>query len=748
MENCSRVGILLVGVLLTLIVACGGNSSNSSSQSRENSPSNPAATTACTGFDWCDTRLSAEHRTALLLDALTLEEKFDLMAGDDPVSAATGEPAVGVVNGLPRLGIKPVYYSDGPVGVREGQTTAHPAPILLASSFNTELAREVGAAIADEVKYKGNDVVHAPTVDVVRLLQHGRVFETYGEDPLLASRMAVPWIEGAESRGIIANVKHYVMNNQEGLIGLPPLTGVVGARFLVNAQVDERTLREIYLPPFEAAVKEADVGSVMCAYNFVNGQPACSNSHLLQKILRDEWGFDGFVLTDYYFAQKDTVQSVNNGTDLEMPLGVNYNSLSLNLAVASTLVSEDTIDQRVGNIFRTLFRYGFMDRDNYPVDDSLIDKVANGDVARRTAEQGIVLLRNNGLLPLSTIGVQQIAVIGESADRYVNGGGSSAVEPFDLITPLTAISQRAAPASVAFHAGDNATEAAALAAQSDIALVFVTDNASEGEDRTCLNLSCPTDSGQNQDALIEAVAAANPNTVVVLQTGSAVLTPWRDQLAGLLAAWYPGQYGGPAIASVLFGDRNPSGKLPLTFPESEGDTPTANDPTRYPGLSLPDENGGTLFNAQYSEGVLVGYRWYDQQEIEPAFPFGFGLNYSEFHYSDLQVTGTAPAITVSVRIDNVTNVAGTEVAQLYVTMPGENGLVQPPRQLKGFQRVDIDGGSGATAEFPLNARSFSYWDETTGGWRIAPGCYGITVGGHSRDAALTTTLPLAGGRCP
>lgn len=747
MELLRPLGALLVGALAVSVAACGGGSSNSTAKPSDGEVAR-SRHTSCSGFAWCDTTLSAEQRTALLLDALTLEEKFDLMAGDDPVSAATGDPAVGVVNGIPRVGIKPVYYSDGPVGVREGQTTAHPAPILLASTFNPALAGEVGAAIAQEVKFKGNDVVHAPTVDVVRLLQHGRVFETYGEDPFLASRMAVPWIEGAESQGIIANVKHYVMNNQEGLIGLPPITGLIGARILVNAQVDERTLREIYLPPFEAAVVEAGVGSVMCAYNFVNGQPACSNDHLLQTILRDEWGFGGYVLTDYYFAQKDTIQSVNNGTDLEMPLGVNYNSLSLNLAVASTLVSEETIDKRVGNILRTLFRYGFMDRESYPVDDSLIDKVGNGEVARRTAEQGIVLLTNNGLLPLSSSGMQSVAVIGESADRYVNGGGSSAVEPFDLITPLAAIIQRAAPARVEFDPGDNADSAAALASQSDIALVFVTDNATEGEDRTCLSLSCPTDSGQNQDALIEAVAAANPNTVVVLQTGSAVLTPWRDRVAGVLAAWYPGQYGGPALAAALFGDSNPSGRLPLTFPEFEADTPTANNIARYPGLALPDENGGTVFNARYDEGVLVGYRWYDHQGIEPAFPFGFGLSYSDFHYRDLSVSGSGPNMTVSAQIDNTSARDGAAVPQLYVSIPSSGAEVQPPRQLKGFQRLQVLAGGKAVARFQLNARSFSYWDEGQGSWRIAPGCYRIAVASHSRDPGLGVNVPLAGGSCP
>lgn len=720
---------ILTALLLT---ACG----NSSAPSGAAGSATGVATT-CTGFPWCDTRLSPAQRTALMLDALTLDEKLSLMAGDDPDSAANGDPAVGVSDGVPRLGIRTTFYSDGPLGPREGRATAHPAPILLAATFEPELARITAQAIADEVKHKGNDVVHAPTVDVVRVPLAGRTFETAGEDPYVSSRFAVPWILGAEGEGIIANVKHYTANSQEGAIGAPPLTGLIGSRFLVDAVVDERTLREIYLPPFEASVKEAKVGSVMCAYNYVNGDPACSSRHLLQTILREEWGFDGYVLTDYYFAQKDTANSANNGTDLELPFMNFYSPTSLRAALASGQVTEATIDLRLGNILRTLFRYGFFDREGFVPNDNAIDQARHADIARQVAEQGVVLLKNQGVLPLNAANLSSIAIIGESSDRYVGGGGSSAIIPFALITPRAAITQRAGPGvTVRYHAGDNAASAATTATGADVAFVFVTDNATEGADRPCLSLTCPGSAGQNQDDLIRAVAAANPNTVVVLQTGSAVLTPWRDQVSGLLAAWYPGQSGGLALARLLFGDESPSGRLPITFPQQEGDTPTANDPEKYPGVAN---------RTVYKEGVLVGYRWYDSQSITPAYPFGFGLAYTTFSYSNLRLSGR----TVTATVTNTGGRAGSETAQLYLEMPPPGpGIVQPPRQLKGFQKVRLSAGASTDVQFTLDDRALSYYDVQVGDWRIAPGCYRAHVGAHSRQLPLNIAFALGGATCP
>ncbi len=686
----------------------------------------------CGTHPWCDTTLTPAARADLLLAAMTLQQKIGLMAGDDPLGVVTGDPATGTVDGIPALELPPLYMSDGPVGPREGQATAFPSPLALASAFDPQLAYRVGETIADEVRNKGNDLVHAPTVDVMRIPQAGRTFETYGEDPYLSSRLAPEWIRGAQSQGVIGNVKHYAMNHQEGQVGAPPIASVIGSRHTINAVVDERTLRELYLPPFEAAVKEADVGAVMCAYNIVNGEAACSNPHLLQEILRDEWGFDGFVVSDYYLATKDTVRSANNGTDIEMPFPQFYRPQLLELAVISGQVSEATIDTRVGNTLRTLFRFGFFDRAAFPSDEGLIQREAHAAVARENLERGIVLLKNDGTLPLDAT-VTSIAMIGVVAETYVNGGGSSNVRPYEFKAPRAAIVERAGSGvAVTYDDGSDAAAAAASAAAAAVAIVFVRDTATEGTDKNCLSLDCGPFPGvpseTPQDDLIRAVAAANPRTVVVMQTGGPVLTPWRDDVAALLEAWYPGQQAGPAIARVLFGDVDASGRLPVSFMQSESDTPVAGNPQQYPGVANI---------AQYSEGLLTGYRWHDAHDVEPAYPFGHGLSYTQFAFSDLQIGADEIAATVS----NVGDRAGTEVAQLYIGT-SHAGPGEPPRQLKGFQRVQLQPGESLTVRFPLDARSLAYWDIATGGWRTAPGCYTIWVGASSRDLPLNGTLGL------
>jgi beta-glucosidase len=699
---------------------------------------------------WCDTALTPAQRTELLLAAMSLQQKLSLMAGDDLAGVVSGEPATGTSDGIPELGIPTLYLSDGPMGPRERQATAMPSPLALASTFNTELAHRVGKTIAIEVRLKGNDLVHAPTVDVMRTALAGRTFETYGEDPYLSSRLGVEWIRGVQSEGVIGNVKHFVMNTQEGQVGVPPLTSLIGGRQLVNAVVDERTLREIYLPPFEAAVKEADVGSVMCSYNYVNGAPACSSRHLLQEVLRDDWGFDGFVLSDYILAVKDTVQSANDGAELEMPIPVFYTSLLLELAVTTGLVSEETIDLRVGNILRTLFRFGFFDRDEFPSDDALIDVEAHAAVAREVEEQGIVLLKNTGVLPLDAAALHSIAVIGEPADRYRDVGGSASVQPFRFTSPRQAIADRAgAGVQVSYSPGSDAAQAAVLAGASDVALVFVADVAGEGTDKTCLSLDCPLiflplyplPVDHPQDDLIEAVAAANPNTIVVMETGGPVLTPWREQVGSVLTIWYAGQEVGPALAGVLFGDVDASGRLPVTFMAAEHETPTAGNFAQYPSL---------LNQAIYSEGVFIGYRWYDQNDVAPAFPFGHGLSYTSFQYRNLSVVEGPDAafVTVSLDVTNSGTRAGVAVPQVYIGMPSPGiDVPQPPKQLKGFSRQALAPGETRRVSFALDRRAFSYWYTGEAAWRVAPGCYRILAGSSSRDLPLEETLALSDASC-
>jgi beta-glucosidase len=702
---------------------------------------------------WCDTSLSPDARAGLLVGALTEQEKTALLGGDD-LSGGAGTPGgtghTGYSQGVPRVGLPDVYYSDGPLGPRQGQATAMPAPMSLAATWDAALARAAGAEIATEARDKGNDVVFAPTVNIMRTPLGGRTFEAYGEDPLLVSRMGVGWIEGAQSQGVIATVKHFAANNQEGadptgLSGMPgsPLgVGLVGTRYLEDSVVDERTLREIYLPQFEAAVKQAHAGIVMCAYNRLNGQYACENTYLLQNVLRREWGFDGYVVADYGAAH-NVVASLNDGLDFEPWPPAAYRPEEIDAALALGLVSPATIDAHVRAILRTLFAFGFFDRPAYSDDDAQIDKAAHAAVAQRVEEAGITLLRNEGVLPLSAQRVRSIAVIGKYATQFVTGGGSGDVTPFSYTAPLDAIRARAGTGvSVSYSDGSDPSAAVAAARAADVAIVFAGDYETEGSDRQCLTLECPQTAG-DQDGLIQQVAAVNPRTVVVLETGGPNLTPWRDRVGALLEAWYPGERGGAAIARVLFGDVDPSGRLPATFPASEDQLPTAGDPEKYPGV-----NG----EVKYKEGVFVGYRWYDAHGLQPAFPFGFGLSYTRFRFGDLRIARGAPGsgtpATVRATVRNVGRRTGVAVAELYLALPSPSSTVpQPPRQLKGFARVRLRPGQARRVRIALDTRAFSYWDTAAGEWRVAPGCYRVLLGPSSRELPLRGVIAQGGADC-
>lgn len=724
----------LCGLLFCVALSACGDSEPVGGSPGSVAPNGPPlfGTSRCGDHPWCETQLSPAERTDLLLAAMTLEQKISLMAGDDVAGVVTGNPSTGTVNGIPELDIPPLYMSDGPVGIREGSATSFPSPLALAASFETTLAYQTGKTIGNESRHKGNDLVHGPVVDVMRVPLAGRIFETYGEDPYLAGRMGAAWIQGLQSEGVIANLKHYLPNTQEGQVGTPALA-IVGSRVLVNAVIDERTLREIYMLPFEIAVKEGDTGSLMCAYNYINGSPACSSFHVLQEVLRDEWGFDGFVVSDYILATKDTVQSALNGLEIDMPMGVFYAPQLLQLAVLTGQVPESVINTRVGNILRTLFRFGFFDRAAFP-SDGLIDQEAHALVARDNVEQGMVLLKNDGLLPLNVATLKSLAIIGSVAETNVSGGGSSTVVSFAPKTPRASITERAgSDVTVTYHSGTTAAAAAAVAAAADVALVFVRDTAAEGQDKTCLSLDCGPLMGvpgpTTQDDLIRAVAAANPRTVVIMQTSGPVRTPWRNEVGALIEAWYAGQEAGTAMARVLFGDTEPGGRLPLSFMDAEGDTPVAGDASRYPGIDQ---------RTVYSEGVFTGYRWHDENAVAPAYPFGHGLSYTRFSYSNLRISDRE----ISATVRNIGERTGSEVAQLYIGMPDPSpNVLQPPRWLKGFQRVQLTPGSSATVRFPLDARTLAYWNVETNGWETAAGCYEISVGASSRD------LPLQGQLC-
>jgi beta-glucosidase len=694
-----------------------------------------AAAGRCGGHAWCDTGLTADQRADLLLKALTPSERVGLLGGDD-LGGVTSIPHTGTEDGVPRIGLPPTYYSDGPAGVRGTPATAFPAPLALAASFSPSLANLVGRVIADEAKRKGNDVVFAPTVNIMRTPYGGRTFEGYGEDPLLTSRLGVAWIKGAQSQGVIANVKHYAANNQEGRNGIPPLTGLDGSRLLVDAKVDERTLREIYLPQFEAAVKDARVGSVMCSYNRLNGTWACENRRLLETILRKEWGFRGYVLADYAAAH-NTRASLGGGLDFEPWPPIAYQPLLID-AMLLTGIRQSVVDQHVHRVLRTLFAYGFFDRPAFPVEEHKIDVAGHAEVARRVEEQGITLLQNDGVLPIDTRKVRSIAVVGPEADAIGNGGGSSAVTAFRKVTPDQGIARRAGPGvQVRTYGGNDVVQATATVAGADVAIVIAGDQMTEGIDKNCLQLTC----NGIKDRFVESITAANPNTVVVLTTGGPVLTPWRNRARAVVEAWFPGQEAGSALARVLFGDVDPGGRLPATFPRSEADLPAAGDREAYPGG----------LEVRYKEGVLVGYRWFDQRGKTPAYPFGHGLSYTRFRFGKLAIkpaAGRATGATVALDVRNIGRRRGNAVAQLYLGMPDPRpGVVQPPRQLKGFSRASIARGKKRRLRFTLDQRSFSYWDTRTDGWRVATGCYPLMVGTSSRAPVRRAMLAVGGARC-
>ena len=705
----------------------------------------------CGAHAWCDRALTPDARAGLLLHALRPDERIALLAGDDVGGIAGGpDDHTGTSDGVARLDLPTTYYSDGPVGPRQGRATAMPSPSALAATFDPKLASAYGALVADEVRKKGNDVVFAPMINVVRTPLGGRSFEGFGEDPWLISRMAVAWIRAAQAQGVIATVKHFAANNQEGdagpaanasrpeqVLGPRPITG---DRMKVDARVDQRTLREVYLPAFEAAVREARAGSVMCAYNRLNGPFACQNSFLLEQVLRREWGFRGYVVADY-LAAHDTAPSLRNGLDFEpWPPDHTYGPARVAAALAAGSATMAMVDGHVRRILRAQFAAGVFDRAAYRNDDAQIDKAAHARTAQRVEERAITLLRNaRGLLPLGR--PRSIAVIGAAADRFVTGGGSGKVVPFAATTVRAAIVARARPGTdVSYDDGSDPARAAAAARGADIAVVVASDYETEGSDRFCLTLECP-DLG-DQDGLIERVAAANPRTAVVLQTGAPVLTPWRGRIAALLEAWYPGQNGGPAIARVLFGDSDPGGRLPMTFPARAGDLPTAGDPWRYPGV-------GDVVH--YAEGVLVGHRWYDARHKPVAYPFGHGLSFTHFALRGLRVrtvSGGARGATVSLELANTGSRAGTAVPQVYVRVASPRpGVVEPPRKLAGFVSVTLRRGERRRVTIRLDPHAFSWWDTSRGGWRTIRGCWGIDAGTSSRAIALRAVAAPANVRC-
>jgi beta-glucosidase len=684
-----------------------------------------------------DKAKSPSVRSHELVNAMTLDQKISELYGRGGVAVAYA--VANTVPAQPSLCIPELVLNDGTAGVAQGQkhTTAFPDGLTQAASWDVGLQRAVGTAIGQEARKKGITIQLAPGIDIARNPLNGRNFEYAGEDPFMAGRTGAAIIKGIQSQHVAATVKHYALNDQET------------NRMSDSSDADERTMQEIHLPAFEDAVK-AGAASVMCAYNRVNGTYACENPFLLTSVLKKQLEFDGWVMSDWD-GTHSTVAAANAGLDQEMAQGSgSYFSAPLKAAVQAGQVSKARLDDMVVRLFTPLFRLGIMDSPppDYTKQDGVdATSAAHTRLALKAAVDGSVLLKNQAILPLADKG-KVIALVGRPASPvgtrdYFMGAGSSSLSPDgrDVVSPLDAITARARTDNnvVTYADGTAIADAVAAAAAAGTVIVFAGDIEAEGTDRpslamaNCVRGGICTTAGPTQDQLIDAVAAVNPNTVVVLQDGNPVSMPWLPKVKAVLEMWYPGQVDGTAAAQLLFGDANPSGKLPITFPKSFGDTPLRSS-AQYPGVN--DSAG--VPHSKYSEGLLVGYRWYDAKHIAPLFPFGFGLSYTTFRYSKLSLDGTTATFTVT----NTGHRSGAEVAQLYLSDPASSG--EPPKQLKGYTKVVLQPGEAKRVSIALERRAFQHWDR---GWKTAAGCYTVRVGGSSSALPLTGQIPQAGATC-
>lgn len=685
-----------------------------------------------------------------LVKQLTLEEKVRMIHASSSFTSG----------GVPRLGIPELVTSDGPHGVRVehgrdwvadtnvyDSATYLPTSICLAATWNPQLGYAFGSVLGSEANFRGKDVILGPAINIIRTPLNGRNFEYQSEDPYLISKMAVGYIKGVQAQGISACVKHFAANNQEV------------NRTTIDVQMSERALRELYLPGFKAAVKEGDVNTIMGSYNKFRGQWATQNSYLLNDILKKEWGFKGLVMSDWN-AVHSTMQALWNGCDLEMgtDLGMlpdpDYGKFFMGDTVATLIrngqAPEYLIDDKVRRILYVMYKTNMIDGKR--IKGSFNTK-EHQQTAQKVAEEGIVLLKNEqGLLPLQAGAVKNIAVIGYNADRKQSlGGGSSQVKAFYEITPLKGLQQLAGSnINITYSKGYNiergakadATlikEAAEAAAKADIAIVVGgwthgydysvwKDNAYDAEDTDKPDMFMPF----GQDELISAVLAANSKTIIVLMGGGAIdMSQWIDKTPAVLQAWYPGMEGGSALARILFGQVNPSGKLPVSFPKKLEDVP-AHKLGQYPGSK------GLVY---YNDDIYVGYRYYDTYKVNPQFAFGHGLSYTTFSYSNITVQSKGKSAVVTFTVKNTGKVAGAEVAQVYVKQE-KPALPRPEKELKGFEKVYLQPGQQKVITVTLNNDAFSYYNDVKNEWITEAGMFDILVGGSSRDVKLQGKVKL------
>jgi beta-glucosidase len=697
---------------------------------------------------WMNASLSPDDRAGLVLKKMTLDEKILLMHGQGmpgwsrPMPRTyLGNQGAGFVLGIPRLGIPQIEMSDAAYGVRMSAqngrySTALPSNIAAAASWDPEAACDYGALIGRELRAQGYNMTLGGGVNLTREPRNGRTFEYQGEDPLLAGTLVGNRIKCEQAQHVIGDIKHYALNDQES------------GRDEVDVIISKRAMQETDLLAFHIGIDIGQPAAVMCSYNAINGDYACQNKYILTDVLKKDWAFKGFVISDWG-GTHSTVQASAAGLDNEQPMDDFYGE-KLKQAVEAGTVPMAQLDDHVHRILRSMFQAGLFD---FPTQKSVVDVEGGFATTRRIAEQSIVLLKNKGtVLPIDRAAVHSIAVIGPHADTgMISGGGSAQVDPpgqpaapwqsqvWFPTSPLKAVSAADPAAKVTFDSGADPAAAAALARKADVAIVFVYRWMSEGNDLP--NLSLPG----NQDALIEQVADANPRTIVVLETGTAVVMPWIDKVAGVIEAWYAGNKGADAVANVLYGNVNPSAKLPITFPLSVADLPHP-DLVKPPpghdagaGAVLKPEDAKPTFSVHYDEGLKVGYKWYDAEKKPVLFPFGYGLSYTTYQYSDLKVAkGKEPTVRFTVR--NAGPRAGAEVAEVYVALPASAN--EPPKRLAGWSKVLLKPGESKEVSLSINPRELSIYDESANAWKQLPGHYTIMVGGSSGDLPLHQEINL------
>lgn len=696
----------------------------------------PQSATAQTRLPWMNTNLAPATRAQSLVAAETLDQKIEQLHGQPgpiPEVPACGNNAGRHVPGISALDIPTFRITNGPDGIGQGDcsptdpATAIPSSLALAASFDPSLASQYGTLMANEANSLGLQVIEGPGMDTARVGEGGRNFEYLGEDPLLAGTIAASEIKAIQSKGVIAMAKHFVLNDQET------------NRMTVQVQVDDRTLHEIYLSPFEAAVKQGGVDAVMCSYNSIGSTHACDDSQTLTTILRGQWGFKGYVQSDFG-ATHSTATALNAGEDLEMSTGVFFTTADIEAALADGTLTMATIDQALTRRYTEMFKEGDFDR---PITHNPVDATTDDAIATQIGEQTSVLLKNdNSLLPLNAHKIKTIALIGQQSfagQAVTGGGGSSLVTPTSTVTPLQGLqnvlneehSSATINQVIVNNDNSNLPDAVTAAQHADVTIIMGGAITSEGSDRADLSLP------NNQDALISAVSAANPNTVVVLKDGDPVLMPWVNQVPALMEAWFPGQEDGNIVANLLFGLASPSAKLPVSYPVSAADTPT-DTPAQWPGVEIDG-----VPTVTYSEGLQEGYRWYTTQHIKPMFPFGFGLTYTTFAFHDLKVSPGKTSngkVLVTADVTNTGSRSGAEVAQLYVTYPSSAG--EPALQLRGFQKVNLNPGQTARITFNLIPRAFSTWNSDQQNWNVVSGQFTVHVGDSSENLPLSASLSV------